>query len=206
MTTRPANPPLKLTSELIAEIDQYLLVRTQVRRADLCLVFGSHRSAEARVQVALKLWRDGLVRRILISGGERTALGVPEARDMCAALVAGGVPERCIMLETRATNTGENVEFSIARLKELGLFECVGSVIAVGSVSASRRYLMTLERFWPEVIKMIAPANKYPVDVGGWPTHPEFAQEVLDEWGKIQPYLEAGYLRELNRETCPLIE
>ncbi len=158
------------------------------------------------MRVALKLWRGGLVGRILISGGERTILGVPEARDMCEALVAGGVPESHIILETCATNTGENVMFSIARLKELGLYEAIGSVIAVGSVSASRRYLMTLERHWPEVIKMIAPANKYPVDMADWPTHPEFAQEVVEEWGKIQPYVEAGYLRELNRETCPLIE
>ncbi len=124
---------------------------------------------------------------------------------MCEALVAGGVPRHHMILETRATNTGENVAFSIERLKELGLFEAISSVIAVGSVSASRRYLMTLERHWPEVIKMIAPANKYPVDVADWPAHPEFAAEVLEEWGKVQPYLEAGYLRELNPSTCPLL-
>ncbi|WP_108820110.1 YdcF family protein [Pseudovibrio sp. Alg231-02] len=203
--TCPANSHLKLTPQLIAEISRYLLVRTEIRKADLCLLFGSHRSAEARVQVTVQLWRDGLVGRVLITGGEYTASGQLEAHEMCEALVAGGVPRHYIILETSATNTGENVAFSLERLKELGLFEAIGSVIAVGSVSASRRYLMTLERHWPEVIKMIAPANKYPVDVADWFAHPEFAAEVLEEWGKVQPYLEAGYLRELNPDTCPLL-
>ncbi|KZL22921.1 hypothetical protein PsAD37_03210 [Pseudovibrio sp. Ad37] len=153
----------------------------------------------------MRLWGDGLVERVLITGGERTALGHLEAHDMCEALVAAGVPRRQIILETRATNTGENVAFSLTRLKGLGLYEVVGSVIAVGSVSASRRYLMTLERHWPDVIKMIVPANKYPVAVSDWSAHPDFAAEVLTEWGKVQPYLEAGYIRELNPETCLLI-
>lgn len=190
---------------MIAEINRYLLVRTEIRRADLCLLFGSHRSAEARVQVTAQLWRDGLVGRVLITGGEYTASGKLEAHEMCEALIAGGVSRHHMILEARATNTGENVAFSLERLKELGLFEVIGSVIAVGSVSASRRYLMTLERHWPGVIKMIAPANKYPVDVADWFAHPEFAAEVLEEWGKVQPYLEAGYLRELNPDTCPLL-
>ncbi|KZK82552.1 hypothetical protein PsAD46_03682 [Pseudovibrio sp. Ad46] len=203
--TCAANSHLKLTPQLIAEIDRYLLVRTEIRKADLCLLFGSHRSAGARVQVTAQLWRDGLVGRVLITGGEYTASGQLEAHEMCEALVAGGVPRHHMILETRATNTGENVAFSLERLKELGLFEFIGSVIAVGSVSASRRYLMTLERHWPGVIKMIAPAHKYPVGVADWPAHPEFAAEVLEEWGKVQPYLEAGYLRELNSDTCPLL-
>ncbi|KZK83235.1 hypothetical protein PsAD13_03441 [Pseudovibrio sp. Ad13] len=204
--TCAANSHLKLTPQLIAEIDRYLLVRTEIRKADLCLLFGSHRSAEARVQVTVQLWCDGLVGRVLITGGEYTASGQLEAHEMCEALVADGVPRHHMILEASATNTGENVAFSIERLKELGLFEAIGSVIAVGSVSASRRYLMTLERHWPGVIKMIAPANKYPVDVADWSAHPEFVAEVLEEWGKIQPYLKVGYLCELNPETCPLIE
>jgi uncharacterized SAM-binding protein YcdF (DUF218 family) len=204
--TCSANSHLKLTPQLIAEINRYLLVRTEIRKSDLCLLFGSHRSAVARVQVTVRLWRDGLVGRVLVTGGEYTASGQLEAHEMCEALVAGGVPRRHIILETCATNTGENVKFSVERLKGLGLYDAIGSVIAVGSASASRRYLMTLERHWPEVIKMVAPANKYPVDVTDWPAHPEFVAEVLEEWGKTQPYLKAGYLCELNPETCPLIE
>ncbi|AEV37776.1 protein containing DUF218 [Pseudovibrio sp. FO-BEG1] len=204
--TCAANSPPKLTPQLIAEINRYLLVRTEIRKADLCLLFGSHKSAEARVQVAAQLWRDGLVERVLVSGGEYTETGQCEAHDMCEALVVQGVPRPRIILETRASNTGENVVFSIGLLKDLGIYDAIQSVIAVGSVSASRRYLMTLERYWPEVIKMLAPANKYPVSVADWPLHPEFTCEVLDEWGKIQPYLKAGYVNELNLETCPIID
>ncbi|WP_208989994.1 YdcF family protein [Pseudovibrio brasiliensis] len=156
--------------------------------------------------MAAQLWCDGLVERVLVSGGEYTETGQCEAYDMGEALVAQDVPKSRIILETRAANTGENVVFSMELLKELGIYEAVQLVIAVGSVSASRRYIMTLERYWPEVIKMIAPANKYPVSVADWPLHAEFACEVLDEWGKIQPYLTAGYVHELNSETCPIID
>ncbi|KZL12641.1 hypothetical protein PsAD2_03947 [Pseudovibrio axinellae] len=161
---------------------------------------------QARVQVALKLWRDGLVARILVTGGQVTGTGQLEAEVMCEGLVAAGVPEEKIVLETRATNTGENVRFSIELLKQLDLYDDIHSVIAVGSASASRRYLMTLERYWPDLVKMLMASNRYPVSADKWHEHPEFAADVLREWNKIQPYLDAGYLKELSPQTCPLID
>ena len=64
---------------------------------------------------------------------------------------------------------------------------------------------MTLERHWPEVLKMLAPVNCHAIDTANWFNDPLLRDEVVGEWRKLRPYLEAGFLKELDPETCKLI-
>ena len=112
-------------------------------------------------------------------------------------MIEAGVPRDVILTEHAAMNTGENVILSLPILQSrLGL-ENVRSVIALGKVCTSVRYLMTLERHWPAVRKMLAPVNYFPHPVEEWPRHPEMRAKVLAEWRKIEPYKAAGYIAEL---------
>ncbi|MEM7710248.1 MAG: YdcF family protein, partial [Pseudomonadota bacterium] len=190
---------------LIRAIDRYLLVSTPLARSDLGLLFGGRRSAAARVAVATDLWHRGLLDGIIVSGGPTGGDPVTEAETMAALLVADGVPDDQILLETRATNTGENVRFSIDVLKRAGVYDRVRSVTCIGRFSTSRRYLMTLERHWPEIDKRLAVATYHDVDRALWHTHPDLAAEVLVEWRKLRPYLRAGFLHDLDPRTCPLL-
>ncbi|MEP3278191.1 MAG: YdcF family protein [Stappiaceae bacterium] len=191
---------------LVRAINRYLLIKTELVPAELCLVFGGQRSAEARVKEAVRLWQEGMFKHIIVSGGRAEQAGRTEAEMMADELVRAGVSRSQITIETKSKNTGENVEFSMRVLRELGLFDSISSVIAVGRLSASRRYLMTIERHWPDVVKMLAPANYHPVDPTQWQTSPALTREVLSEWQNLRPYLKAGFIRELNTATCPLLQ
>jgi uncharacterized SAM-binding protein YcdF (DUF218 family) len=59
-----------------------------------------------------------------------------------------GVPAERILVETRSTNTGENVQFTRRLLEERGLDP--ESFILVQKPYMERRALATFKRYWPE--------------------------------------------------------
>lgn len=193
-----------LTRPLIRAINRYQLVSTEVAQADIGLLFGGRRSARARVNLAAEIWKQGLVRRFVVSGGKPDAEGVTEAETMVASLKSLGVPEENILVENQATNTSENVAFSMDVLKRVDLLAQTQSVMCIGRLSASRRYLMTVERHWPSVTKMLAAANYHDVEPRRWHTDPNLSSEILGEWKRFRPYLKAGYIKELSSDTCAL--
>ncbi|TVS27336.1 YdcF family protein [Corynebacterium sanguinis] len=69
------------------------------------------RMLAARLSTALSLWRSEPEREMIVSGFE-------EAGAMAAWLVARGVPQRAITLETAARSTNENLENSRALCPE----------------------------------------------------------------------------------------
>jgi hypothetical protein len=109
-------------------------------------------------------------------------------------MVAGGVPAGIILEEHRATNTGENVVFSLPLIDAAFGRQNIKSVICLGKVCTARRYPMTLQRHWPEVAKMLVTVNPYAVPVEQWHTDPLFRHRVLTEYGKIAPYKAQGFI------------
>jgi hypothetical protein len=57
---------------------------------------------------------------------------------------------------------------------------------------------MTLEKHWPSVIKMFTTTNCYPVPKDEWYKDPEFRARILEEYAKIAPYREKGYIVDIN--------
>lgn len=194
-----------LPSDQMTEIANYLLAQTPIEAADLCFVFGSHRAVQERCRVVVDLWRRDLVKHILVTGGPSATDVRAEADVIAAGLLARGVPSSAIILEREATNTGENVAFSLLVLERALGLENIKSVIAVGAICSSRRYLMTLQKHWPSVEKMIAPVNNFSVAVEYWAEDAEFRGRMLEEWEKIEAYLAANYIKELSEDTCSLI-
>lgn len=194
-----------LTPTLIQEIERYLLVKTEIRHADLCFLFGGGRSADARVAEAFRLWQNGFFDLVVVSGGPSDVHHTTEADLMADKLVGLGVPGSKIVIENKSKSTIENVVFSMQLLQQKGLFESINSLIAVGVLSGSRRYLMTLERHWPNVHKILSPVNYHPVDASQWHTNAALCEEILAEWQRTKLYLEADFIRELNPHTCRLV-
>ncbi len=64
-----------------------------------------------RCVYALRCWREGWVKRILLTGGPAGG-PVPIAERMKQFLTANGIPEDVIALETRSSSTRENALFS----------------------------------------------------------------------------------------------
>jgi len=134
---------------------EYHHVRHTLRPADCVIALGSHdtRVAERAARLILAGWAPLLV----CSGGLGSLTSGIWSRseaEVFADVAAGlGVPREKILLESRSTNTGENVDFSRRLLEAKGLAPRVA--IAVQKPYMERRTLATFEVRWPELALVV---------------------------------------------------
>jgi hypothetical protein len=57
------------TKQEVAEINAKHLISTPIKPADLLFVFGTREDVARRADEALRLWREGLFRWSIVSGG-----------------------------------------------------------------------------------------------------------------------------------------
>ncbi|XP_041654245.1 uncharacterized protein SCO4629-like [Cheilinus undulatus] len=129
----------------------YLCLHQPLKKSDVIIGLGCHdlRVAERSATLFLEGWAPWL----LFTGnlGKQTA-GVwtrPEADVFLDVALRMGVPRMNILLETEATNTGENIRFSHRVLKERNI--PVSSVILVQQPFMERRVYATFMRQWPDL-------------------------------------------------------
>jgi uncharacterized SAM-binding protein YcdF (DUF218 family) len=190
-------PMKKLSAEFLKKVGDYMLVETSLARADVCIVFGGEQ-ADALANRAADLYHKGYFPLLVVSGGVATSDGRLEAHRMRDVLLARGVPKDAILVEDKATNTGENVKFAMSMLaRHTGLGK-IGSVLGIGQIHGSRRFLMTLERQWPAVTKMFTAPNTFPVLRADWHQDSVFRTAVLREYAKIPKYKAHGFIAEVD--------
>ena len=191
-------------------VHDYLLIeQTALIPADFALVFGNKNIIEPLAQRTADLYHTGHFPLVVASGGVKTRSRVTEAEALRRALMKRGIPDSAILTEKQSTHTGENVVMTRALMTETGLDQRVSSVISIGHIIAARRFLMTLERHWPEIHKMHTSANPFNVPARDWHTHDVFRRHAMKEWRKIAPYVQQDLIREvdldaLNRTTACL--
>ncbi|XP_041114421.1 uncharacterized protein SCO4629-like [Polyodon spathula] len=127
----------------------YLQMHHPLAQSDVIIGLGCHdiRVAERSASLFLEGWAPWL----LFTGylGNQTA-GVwqrPEAEIFTDVAVKMGVPRDRILLETGATNTGENIRFSFQVLMEQSIPAC--RVILVQQPFMERRVYATFLQQWP---------------------------------------------------------
>jgi hypothetical protein len=190
----------KLAAAFLKHIGDYMLVETPLARADMCLLFGGSRADELAARAA-ELYHQGYFPLIICSGGVLTPKGEVEAYQMRDVLLAKGVPDGAILVEDKATNTGENVLYTKQLLKDLGRLKDIHSVLGIGQIHGSRRFLMTLERHWAGVTKMFTAPNYFPVSREDWHQDKTFRAAVLREYRKIPKYKARDIIREVDMEA-----
>jgi len=137
------------TDALARALWDYMLLGHELVPSDLILVLGSNdvRVAEHAADVFLR----GLAPLMVCSGnvGRLTAtrFARSEAETFADVAVSRGVPRDAILLETRSTNTGENVVFSRDLLEARGINP--RSIILVQKPYMERRAYATFLRRWP---------------------------------------------------------
>ena len=180
----------------IAAINARHLIATPLKPADLLFVFGTRKDEALRAETAYRLWREGLFRHAIVSGGVTPGSEQSECTIIKAAMVAAGIPADRILEEHRALNTGENVILSLPIIDAaLGLHN-VRRVICLGNTWTGARYAMTLHRHWPEVEKMLVTVDPFATPREKWHEHPELRRRVLAEWDKIERYKARGFIAE----------
>ena len=182
----------------LQSIAEYVMPSFPVCVSDLGFLFGTRHGVPEFCEVAHGLWQEGMFSRLLVSGGRTGSSPRAEADVIAERLVALGMPETALILETAATNTGENVQFGRARVAEAMDLAAIRSVVVIGKVCSTRRYLMTLQRHWPGLRLSVSPVNYFGIPAERWHEHEEFRARVLSEFDKIPRYTAAGFLEEIG--------
>jgi uncharacterized SAM-binding protein YcdF (DUF218 family) len=136
--------------ELAERLWDYHHMNQRPERSDVIFVLCSHDTAVAErgAQLYLEEWAPLLVYSGGLGGITKNLWSEPEA-ELFASIARGmGVPDSAILVETRSTNTGENVRFTKKLLAERGLEP--QRLILVQKPYMERRTYATFKNYWPE--------------------------------------------------------
>ena len=183
-------------------ISSKMLPKTQIKPADLLIVFGTTYGIDLLIENIVSLYQKGFCQYILCTGGNVASYNNKTAAEsviIMDLLVENGVPADKILMETDSKNTGENLQFSIPILTEkFGNIDSIKSIIGVGKIHATLRFLMTMCKYFPVAEKMFFPINVFGCDEGLWYLNDKFYQKLMVEAGKIEEYLEKGFIAKLD--------
>jgi uncharacterized SAM-binding protein YcdF (DUF218 family) len=136
--------------ELALKLWKYHRLNHRLERADAILVLCSYDTSVA--ERGARLFLEGWAPLLIFSGGlgaiTRNLWSEPEAELFARVAREMGVPAERILVETRSTNTGENVQLTRELLEERGLDP--ESFILVQKPYMERRAYATFKRYWPE--------------------------------------------------------
>jgi uncharacterized SAM-binding protein YcdF (DUF218 family) len=143
----------------------------------------------------------GIVRHVILTGGDNRHTGVNEAAAHVEILLRGGVARDCIVVEGESTNTLENVILALSRMAGCIDPKSIRSIVVLTKWYHCRRAMMTLKRHWPEGIRYFAvsyePSGMTRSD---WWRNEEGCRRVLKEWRNIPQYLERGDIAKIRED------
>jgi uncharacterized SAM-binding protein YcdF (DUF218 family) len=129
----------------------YHRMHHELRPCSVAVGLGSHDLGVA--EVTADLYQRGMAPVIVFTGSTspttRTRMPRGEAIHYRERALELGVPDSAVLLEPRATNTGENIEFTQAVLKKADIK--VSSVLLVSKPYEERRSYAMARKLWPEV-------------------------------------------------------
>ena len=145
--------------ELAEKLWHFHRMRHPLERADAILVLCSYDTRVA--ERGAELWLEGWAPLLIFSGGLGTITArmwsEPEADQFARIASRMGVPEEKILVENRSTNTGENISFTKALLKERGIDP--HKFILVQKPYMERRSYATFRKVWPEKEVLVTSAQ-----------------------------------------------
>lgn len=136
--------------ELAERLWDYHHLNHALERSEVILVLCSHDTAVA--ERGARLYLEGWAPLLVFSGGlgviTKNLWSEPEAELFARIARQMGVPDPSILVETRSTNTGENVQFTRRLLAGRG--HDPQSLILVQKPYMERRTYATFKNYWPE--------------------------------------------------------
>ncbi|HEX7658033.1 MAG TPA: YdcF family protein [Pseudonocardiaceae bacterium] len=189
--------PAAIPQHLRADVEtlwNYHHMHHQPRPVDVGIGLGGHDLGVATYTAELFLRR--LFPLIVFTGAnapstiERFPRG--EAVHYREHAIGLGVPAEAIMLETRATNTGENLIYSHALLEDNGIRPA--SVMLISRPYQQRRAYATCRRVWPEV-DVVCASQPLPLDeyVAGIGDADRVINMLVGDTQRITEYASRGY-------------
>lgn len=150
MLTDKQPPVTQEVKELARRLWDYHQLRHTIQKSDAILVLGSHDPRVAERGAAL--WLEEMAPLLIFSGGlGNFTAGIwedPEAVIFGRIARRMGVPDEAMLLESRSTNSGENIRFTQELLKSKGLDP--RSFIIVQKPYMERRAYATFKKNWSD--------------------------------------------------------
>ncbi|MFF0573235.1 YdcF family protein [Streptosporangium saharense] len=166
----------------------------EIRKSDVGVGLGSHDIGVA--VFAAKLFKQGIFPCVVFTGAnapttvERFPRG--EAVHYREEALRLGVPADRILIEPKATNTGQNITFTRDLLENHGMY--VTSVTLISRPYQQRRAYATCRKLWPEVEVVCASESlslaEY-IDAIGDPRR--VADMIVGDTQRITKYAELGF-------------
>ncbi|MGA5307838.1 YdcF family protein [Micromonospora taraxaci] len=173
---------------------RYHDMRHELRSCDVGIGLGSHDLGVA--VIATRLYHESLFPWIVFTGAnapttvERFPRG--EAVHYREYAIEHGVPAEAILVEPRATNTAQNLEYSLQLLTEHRI--PVQSVLIMSRPYQQRRAYATCRLMWPEV-DVVCASN--PLELDDYVASIGDPQRVVDmlvgDTQRIEVYAERGF-------------
>jgi uncharacterized SAM-binding protein YcdF (DUF218 family) len=168
-------PATAIPRRYLADVEtlwNYNQLNQAPRAVDVAIGLGSHDLGVA--DHTAELFHQGLFPRIVFTGAnapttkERFPRG--EAVHYREHALALGVPDSAILVEPRAANTGENIDFTRALLAEHGLLDAIRSVLLISRPYQQRRAYAICRKRWPDIEVLCSskplPLEEYIRDIG----------------------------------------
>lgn len=197
MNRHAAAPGQVIADEIRADVEtlwRYHDMHHELRPCDVGIGLGSHDLGVA--VIATQLFHEGLFPWIVFTGAnapttvERFPRG--EAVHYRKYAIQQGVPAEAIVVEPRATNTAENMEYSRQLLAERQI--PVKSVLIMSRPYQQRRAYATCKLMWPEV-DVVCASN--PLDLDAYVRSIGDPRRVVDmlvgDTQRIEVYAERGF-------------
>lgn len=123
----------------------------KIKESDIIIGFGSHDLHVAKR--CAKLFLDGYSNKIIFTGGfgriTKSLWNMTEAEKFAEIAIAMGVPRDKILIENKASNTGENIINTKVLLKNHNISP--SSFLIVDKPYRERRTYATLKKQWSEI-------------------------------------------------------
>ncbi|MCG5456778.1 YdcF family protein [Micromonospora sp. PSH03] len=166
----------------------------EIRPVDVGIGLGSHDLGVAKA--ATDLYHRGMFPTLVFTGANAatTIETFPrgEAVHYREYAIAHRVPADAILIDTQATNTGQNIEYTRALLAEHRVQ--AQSVILMSRPYQQRRAYATCKKFWPDVKVICA---SHPLTLDDYVTSIGNAKKVIDmlvgDTQRIDWYAELGF-------------
>jgi len=185
---------MEKVNQLAKIIWDYQLMHHEIGKADLILALGSH---DVRVaEYAAELYLAGWAHLLVMSGGFGRLTKdwkKPEAEIFAEVAMKMGVPKDKILVESKSTNTGENIIFTKALLDSKGIFP--KKIILVQKPYMERRSYATFKKHISDIDVIVTspqiPFEKY--DLEDRPKE-EKIDVLVGDMQRIKFYGEKGFM------------
>jgi|GEM_PF-144610 len=166
----------------------------QLKKSDCIFVLGSHDLSVPKY--AAELYLEGYAPFIIFSGGlgrfTSDVFNKPEAEVFADIAISLGVPKDKIIIENKATNTGENVALTKKLLFERNLdFK---DFILVQKPYMERRTFATFKKLWPEKEFIVTSPN---ISYKNYTKDPTARKNIISiivgDMQRIKVYSEKGF-------------